>query len=1624
MERLGCRITASDAIANAWFGFSVAIHGDRIVVGAQEMNYRGAAYVFRYNGTQWNQEQKLVSPDPSTSEAFGRSVALSDDQVLVGDAFNDAGSVNSGSAYAFRHNGTQWVLQQSLLPSDSAMYDRFGQSLAVDGNRMIVGAETKKVGTVQGAGVLYVYRYDGSSWVHEQTLTSADPGETDRLGWSVSLSGDFALAGAVYKDLETGAAYLFHYQGGQWVQWQKIMAPDRALYDEFGWAVAIDGNKLLVGAHNDDTANGTDSGSVLPLVTTYSSEEDWFSTSVRSGDTLTITTTTPADGSGEFVNLLDPKIELYGPNGTPIASNDNGAPDGRNARLAAVAAATGTYTVRVLPATSAPGEYVLRVSGATGTSGPFQVASTTPANGANLASVPSQITVDFSEPFRLDSLQASDLLVDGNPATAVTVVDENTASFAVPSGLGEGLHQVSIAAGAVLDWQGTPLDAYSGTFRLDWSGPRVIETTVQEGGVIASGNAQIQIKFDEALLAANLASDDVSMIGASSGARTPSQFQYDAASSTLTLGFSNLPEDRYTLTLLSGDGRFEDLLGFDLDGETPTWPIPPGRSGNGVPGGNFVVHFSADAGTQSFPTPLTALEPVGSQAYSGLAGGVIDYVGDSDGWSMALEPGQGIGILVQPSSALQATVELRGPDGQLLQSATGAQSGQALMLQYAGPTVAGTYTVSVVSTAGTVGTYSVQWMLNAVVEQEQYGGADNNDSSRAQDLDLALAAWGQGAFSRTTVVGASSSTTADWYRFTLSDGHSASVAVKGSSVQLELFDASLTLLASAQAGTGVDRILRNFVDVTSNDAADTYYVRVTGSAAVPYNLTVIRDADFQFEPHEDRSRAQDLLPAKTALGFLDVRGSNTWGQSQEIGAANGTSFDTFGRSVALSGDIAIIGEDQSDVGTASYAGAAYIYRYDGTNWSSVQRLTASDAASFDYFGSAVAIDGIWAVVGAPEDDDKGSNSGSAYLFQYNGTSWVQKQKITAADGASYDRFGSTVAILGNLVVVGASEKTTSGYSSAGAAYVYRYNGTQWVQMQRLFAADGAVYDDFGAAVCIDGNTAIVGASSDNDTAKVSGSVYAFSYANGQWTQTQKLHASAPGEYDLFGGALSIDGDDLLVGAYGYGADVGAAFDSDGVTQNGSAHFFVLPEVKDDYSIAARAGDVLTITTATPGDGPNQFVNLLDPIIELYGPDGSLLAANDNGAPDGRNALLTYTAPADGFYSVRLRAAGTNGGEYVLRVSGQSGQSRAFRVVAASPTGYTNVVPTSIQVDFSAGVDLTSLQAGDLTVDGLPAASFTVIDGDSVSFAIPTLTEGTHQIALAARSVQSISGKPVEAFASQLVIDVTAPIVTVHAQTTSNSSPKLRGTVDDPAAAIAVTVSGKTYAATNIQDGTWILPANTISPGLVVGTYDVIVKATDLAGNVGTDSTTNELTIIPVPAEIHGSKWNDYDGDGVRDANEPGIAGVTVFLDLNRNGILDANEPSTVTASDDPATPNVDESGRYQFVGLTPGTYCVGEVVPQGWRQTYPRAASGPATASALLAEPIITTTASDAPVYAMGDVVPLDSEVGAMTNTSGPLIRMDQFRADPRFTGVDGPPISIPRVGLLTSAQMTWWGQG
>ena len=272
--------TASPNHPNDWhigdnFGTSVAISGNLIVVGAPLQDFgsagsgyvasAGAVYVFDRNEggiDNWGQVKKITAPSRQYNAQFGKSVAITSAQLIVGAPHE---SSKQGAAYVFGLNGGAWTLDKKLTASDGTLNDLFGWSVAISGENAVVGAKEEDAGTgLNRAGSAYVFNQDypsADNWGEVQKLVALDKASEDHFGVSVSISGNYILAGAFLEDEDengsntqsgAGSAYVFELNGGSWTEVQKIVSSDRSANDNFGNAVSISGGNILIGADLED----------------------------------------------------------------------------------------------------------------------------------------------------------------------------------------------------------------------------------------------------------------------------------------------------------------------------------------------------------------------------------------------------------------------------------------------------------------------------------------------------------------------------------------------------------------------------------------------------------------------------------------------------------------------------------------------------------------------------------------------------------------------------------------------------------------------------------------------------------------------------------------------------------------------------------------------------------------------------------------------------------------------------------------------------------------------------------------------------------------------------------------------------------------------------------------------------------------------------------------------------------------------------------------------------------------------------------------------------------------------------------------------------------------------------
>ena len=315
---------------------------------------------------------------------------------------------------------------------------------------------------------------------------------------------------------------------------------------------------------------------------------------------------------------------------------------------------------------------------------------------------------------------------------------------------------------------------------------------------------------------------------------------------------------------------------------------------------------------------------------------------------------------------------------------------------------------------------------------------------------------------------------------------------------------------------------------------------------------------------------------RSGAAYVFALNGSTWKQEAYLKASNTDSNDFFGESVSISGDTIVVGaflEGSSATGvdgnesdnSAFRAGAAYVFSRSGTTWSQDAYLKASNTESDDFFGESVSISGNTIVVGATDEessatgvdgdqsDNSAFDSGAAYVFVLDGSTWKQNAYLKASNTDVIDSFGESVSISGDTIVVGArkedsnatgvdGDQSDNSEGNSGAAYVFVLSGTGWVQQAYLKASNPELLDDFGGSVSISGDIIVIGAvdedssatgvdgdQTDNSAAS-SGAVYVFGRSGSTWSQDAYLKASNAGSNDKFASSVSVSGDTIIVGA--------------------------------------------------------------------------------------------------------------------------------------------------------------------------------------------------------------------------------------------------------------------------------------------------------------------------------------------------------------------------------------------------------------------------------------------------------------------------------------------------------------
>lgn len=279
-----------------------------------------------------------------------------------------------------------------------------------------------------------------------------------------------------------------------------------------------------------------------------------------------------------------------------------------------------------------------------------------------------------------------------------------------------------------------------------------------------------------------------------------------------------------------------------------------------------------------------------------------------------------------------------------------------------------------------------------------------------------------------------------------------------------------------------------------------------------------------------------------AVYVYRYQGGSGWVEEAQLIGEDTKAGDTFGASVAVSGQRMLVGAPGADP-VQSGAGAAYVFAQDRQGrWTQEAKLVADDGALRDGLGAAVALDGLFAVVGAPGEDTGGSGAGAAYVYFFSGPQgWQQRNRLKADIPQADAAFGQALALRGVDLVVGAPRADEPRGANAGLAYVFQRSGAQWTQLAFLTAGDAAFEDAFGTSVGVRQDVIVVGTPGDDARGGTNaGAAYIFEQENERWEQRAKLNASDAAPGARFGQSVAMSETYVVVGAP---QDSGVAFEA-------------------------------------------------------------------------------------------------------------------------------------------------------------------------------------------------------------------------------------------------------------------------------------------------------------------------------------------------------------------------------------------------------------------------------------------------------------------------------------------------
>ena len=1211
------KVTASDGKNHDEFGISVDISGYNAVVGTERGDGSdGLAYAYRWDGSGYTEYKLLASDRDYTNNEYGESVSISGDNIVVSAHYDTDNGSQSGSAYVFRWNGTGYD-EIKLTASDGAVGDKFSEMVSIDGDNVAVGAHgNDSVGNDSGSA--YVYRWDGSGY-DEYKLTASDISAGDYFGHSVSISGDFVLVGT-----NRSSAYLYHWNGSSYNEVKKLTSSDNSY--SFGRFVSIDGGDILVAAYNDSD-NGSDAGAAY----VYNLAADYLATPFGLVDTVNY-----SDVALDWVD----SVTDVGIKGYVIEYADNSGFDD------AIIQTVGTSELDL--SNMADGTYYWRVKSVNNDDGesPWSVTDSFVVE-FNAASVPDGLS---------DPVSGSDVALDWNDSESMIGIKEYIVQYDDDQNFNSAETQT------VVDSELTLNNMANGTYywrvkavnnddeQSAWSEADkfYLTSATTETTKLLASNYPTWADFGKSVVI----DGDMIVVGGGSNAYIY-QLNEDTWNETIIDNGGAVATDGDNIIIgrdiYQWDGsewnntnhnfRMSGFDVMDIDGDNA---VSAGYSGAYLyqrddTGWTETLLFEKDESARGFLGQAIAID--GDIIVAGLNGDDTKGVNSGSANIYQLNGATWEKTIITASDATAGDnfgYSVAVDDNIVVVGADKANNstGAVYVYQWNGSTWAET------KLTASDGANWADFGRSVAIDGDTIlvgASGDSNDVARIAGSAYVYN-WNGSIWAETKLIASDG----EWNdRFGESVSIDGNVAVIGAhNVDDNGKDAGAAYIYDISELTQIDHTVDTIDPSTPNglsdlvdglrvaldwdDSADAsgikeyvlqYADNAQFTAAVQQTVTAseLNVGELNDDTYYWRVKAVDNNDNESAWSttdsfFVGTEDQLVSGSSTKLIASDAASGDSFGESVAVSGNVVVVRGGGAgyiyqyngdvwtetivnDSGSVSTDGENVIvghglYQWSGTNWVKTKHFSmtsvfeqmavdgdrvASSSSSgvllyefngstwdqtvlhaldpYDYeawnhTGQTVSVDGDIVVSGLNGDDTNGTNSGCAYIFQYNGTTW-DETKIISSDNMAGDEFGYSAAVDGNIVVVGAKNDN----NKVGSAYVYKWNGSEWLET-KLTASDGDNGDEFGRSVSISGNTILVGANNDStDTGTRTGSTYMYQWNGNEWQET-KITASDGATGDAFGYVVAVDGEQAVIGAYG---------DDDMGTNSGSAYVYNLSE---------------------------------------------------------------------------------------------------------------------------------------------------------------------------------------------------------------------------------------------------------------------------------------------------------------------------------------------------------------------------------------------------------------------------------------------------------------------------------